>query len=212
MPSGDLSRIRYVAQAEAVTKPFTRAGPLPVRGRGGSCDDEVKDQLSLAHSLFSSPLCMPEAALTMLCVLIYVRSRVFLAVGLHSSWTAPNWAPTSIRRARVLKQSTPWQPCCAGALLLQFARHTQHASAARRQRRRRWPNRARASRGAPSPTTRLMIGAGPPPAVLELISIEKCINVSTGTVGVMRAGTVCRVRAVQKSFVGQRTRPRASSS
>ena len=110
------------------------------------------------------------------------------------------------------KQSTPWQPCCAGALLLQFARHTQHASAAHRQRRRRWPNRARASRGAPSPTTRLMIGAGPPPAVLELIFIEKCINVSTGTVGVMRAGAVLRVRAVEKSFVGQRTRPRASSS
>ena len=55
------------------------------------------------------------------------------------------------------KQSTPWQPCCAGALLLQFARHTQHASAARRQRRRRWPNRARASRGAPSPTAPTMI-------------------------------------------------------
>ena len=51
--------------------------------------------------------------------------------------------------------------------------------------------------------------AGPPPAVLELISIEKCIHVSTGTAGVMRAGTVCRVRAVEKSFVGQRTRPRA---
>ena len=51
--------------------------------------------------------------------------------------------------------------------------------------------------------------AGPPPAVLELISIEKCINVSTGTVGVMRAGTVHRVRAVEKSFVAQRTRPRA---
>ena len=117
----------------------------------------MKDQLSLAHSLFSSPLCMPEAALTMLCVVCYVRSRVFLAVGLHSSWTAPFWAPTSIRRARVLKQSTPWQPCCAGALLLQFARHTQHASAAHRQRRRRWPNRPRASRGAPSPTAPTMI-------------------------------------------------------
>ena len=54
--------------------------------------------------------------------------------------------------------------------------------------------------------------AGPPPAVLELISIEKCINVSTGTARVMRAGAVLRVRAVEKSFVGQRTRPRASSS
>ena len=42
--------------------------------------------------------------------------------------------------------------------------------------------------------------AGPPPAVLELISIEKCINVSTGTVRVMRAGTTTRVRAVEKSF------------
>ena len=49
--------------------------------------------------------------------------------------------------------------------------------------------------------------AGPPPAVLELISIEKCINVST--VRVMRAGTTTRVRAVEKSFVAQRTRPRA---
>ena len=54
--------------------------------------------------------------------------------------------------------------------------------------------------------------AGPPPAVLELISIEKCINVSTGTVGVMRAGAVLRVRAVEKSFVTQRTRPRAKRS
>ena len=56
--------------------------------------------------------------------------------------------------------------------------------------------------------------AGPPPAVLELIFIEKCINVtvSTGTAGVMRAGALLRVRAVEKSFVGQRMRPRASSS
>ncbi len=124
----------------------------------------MKERFPRLCLLFCCPPCMPAAALTMLGVVRYVRSRVFLAVGLHSSWTAPNWAPTSTRRARVLKQSTPWQPCCAGALLLQFARHTQHASAARRQRRWRWPNRARASRGAPSPTARYMIRACSPPS------------------------------------------------
>ena len=128
-----------------------------VRGRGGSCNHEMKERFPRLSLLFCCPPCTPAAAPMMLCVLCYVRARVVAAVRLHSSWTAPNWAPTSIRRARVLKQSTPWQPCCAGALLLQFARHTQHTSAARRQRRRRWPNRARASRGAPSPSAPTMI-------------------------------------------------------
>ena len=64
-----------------------------------------KDHRALAHSLFSCPLHVPAAALMMVQRMCYVASRVFAAVGLHSSWTAPNWAPTSIRRARV--QSSP---------------------------------------------------------------------------------------------------------
>ena len=173
-----------------------------------------KDQLPLAHSLFSCPLHVPAAALMMVFVHIYVRSRVFAAVGLHSSWTAPNWAPTSIRRARVLKQSTP---CSLAALLRRRSPAPIRSAYAARIR-----CSSPATAGVAISSSRLSRCtftdcadydlAGPPPAGLELIFIEKCINVSTGTVGVMRAGAVLRVRAVEKSFVTQRTRPRTKRS